>query len=59
MKTNYFAPLTEIVIINADNYLEDSQDSTGTITGDDPHVTANEFNFDESESKSNVNIWDD
>lgn len=59
MEKKYYAPLTEIVIINADNYLEDSQDSTGTIGGDDPGVLTNESTFDVDEAQSSRNIWDD
>lgn len=58
MKTNYFAPLTEIVIINADNYLEDSQDSGGK--GDPFIIEANTSNFEESEDiGSGKSIWED
>lgn len=58
MKTNYIAPLTEIVLINADNYLEDSQDSTGK--GDPYELDANTYNFEESENiGSGKSIWED
>lgn len=64
MKREYKKPLTEIVILNSGNYLQEynedpTQDSTGTITGSDPNITANESFFDEDGMKQSKALWDD
>ncbi len=59
MKINYLAPITEIVYINAQNILEDNQDSTGTMDPwEDPDLGANSASFEE-ETVSGKNIWDE
>ena len=61
MKTNYIAPLTEIVYLNTENILDPSQDSTGTLPGDDPDLGANRVVLDQEEFdvQKNQNLWDD
>ena len=59
MEKKYITPLTEIVIISAENILEGegTQDSTGT---QDPiHVDANSSSFDEDEFSGAKSLWDD
>lgn len=59
MEKKYIAPLTDIVIISAENILEGegNQDSHGT---DDPGgVDANISTFDEEEFSTPRSLWDD
>lgn len=61
MKKEYKKPLTEIVYLNTDAILGDplDQDSTGTISGQDPGILGNEGAFDEEESFGNSkSLWD-
>ncbi len=65
MKKVYKTPLTEVVYINIgtllqDEYDDNTQDSTGTITGDDPGVLSNESQFDEAaDLQGGKSLWDD
>ena len=59
MKVNYLAPITEIVYINAQNILEDNQDSHGyQDPWENPDLGANSASFEE-EAVSGKNIWDE
>ena len=63
MKRTYRKPKTEIVILNSESILQEGtnpdQDSTGTITGQDPTILGNEGTFDEEESfGSSKSLWD-
>ena len=61
MKKEYKTPLTEIVTLDINTILEDGQDqdSTGTITGDDPGILGNEGYFDEEDGYgSSKSLWD-
>lgn len=65
MKKVYKTPLTEIVYINIgtllqDEYDDNTQDSTGTISGDDDNVLSNESQFDEAaDLQGSKSLWDD
>ena len=65
MKKVYKTPLTEIVYINIgtllqDEYDDNTQDSTGTISGDDDNVLSNESQFDEAaDFQGSKSLWDD
>lgn len=61
MKKEYKTPLTEVVCLNVDEILQDGkdQDSTGTITGQDPGILGNEGIFDEADDyESSKSLWD-
>ena len=61
MKREYKKPLTEIVYLNTDKFLQDDliQDSTGTIPGDDPGILGNEGTFEEEVGfGSSKSLWD-
>ncbi len=59
MEKKYIAPLTDIVIISAENILEGegTQDSHGT--QNPGTVDANTSSFDEGEMTGTRSLWDD
>lgn len=66
MKKEYKTPLTEVVYINIGKLLQDeyddvTQDSTGTIPGDDPGILTNESQFDDDMAtfQGSKSLWDD
>lgn len=62
MKKEYKTPLTEVVILNVDEILEDGldQDSKGHVKpGPDGPALGNEGNFDETaDYESSKSLWD-